>query len=297
MTLNKLNNRTYYIPGTTNIGVYMLSEKDCVLIDTTFYGKPAVKLLNIIKNKDLNVRYIIHTHGHIDHIGADDLLSQHYSFKIYATPYEKTFIRYPNLTQSFLTSSKPLPTLNVDLRGLIADEIKGSTLEIEHNNINIIKLPGHSREHIGIMTPDGILFAGDAIISPDLIDNIKIPYLYDVNKFNKSLYKIKKLSSTKKVEKVVPGHGKVIANSFTHIVDMNLNKIEKLMNLLLNILKKKPLTLEKIIKQFNKKLGINNKVSSHFITKSCLMSFLIYFMEKNRVETIFKENLLYYRLV
>ena len=296
MDLTKLNNNSYMINNSTNLGLYMFNDRDCLLVDTPYPGRPTKKLLNLLKDEKLNLKYIINTHGHIDHFGGNELLAENFSLDVYTSPYEKAFISHPELTHSFLTASKPIPDLATNLDGMDVKEIRNKSLKLDNTNFEIVELPGHSRGHIGVLTEDKILYAGDAMLAPSIIKQLKIPYFYDIDKFRDSLSKIKNLYQNNKMEVLVPSHGKPIDGNFEEAVDLNLKKVQSLLKLLLKILETKPLSLEKIIVEFNKKFNITEGIPNHFITRACIMSFLSYFIENNKVKTIFKDNLLHYQL-
>ena len=296
MDLVQLKNRSYLLKNSTNIGLYMFNDKDCLLVDTSYPGKTAEKLLKFLKEEGLNVKYIINTHGHIDHFGANELLAKNFSLEVFASDYEKSFIKFPDSTHSFLTAAKPISALATGLEGMEVNEIKGDYLNLENHKFKIIELPGHSRSHIGVLTEDKILYGGDAMLAPSIIEQIKIPYFYDIEKFRKSILKIKELYEKDKMDIYVPSHGKMIKKDFTKAVELNLKKVENLLDLVLSILKDEPLNLEKIIKKINIKFNITEGIPNHFITRACIMSFLSYFIEKNKVETVFKDNLLKYKL-
>ena len=297
MDLVQLKNNSYMLNNSTSIGVYMFNKKDCLLIDTPYPGKPSENLLNFLKKENFNVKYIINTHGHIDHFGGNELLAENFSLNVFTSSYERAFISQADLTHSFLTAAKPIPALETNLKGMKVKEIKNNSLCLDNCNFEIIELPGHSNGHIGVLTEDKVLYAGDAMLAPSIIEQIKIPYFYDIEKFRNSLSKIKKLYNKNKMEILVPSHGKPIKKDFEKAVDLNLKKIQSLLKLVLEILADKPLSLEKIILAFNKKFNITEGIPNHFITRACIMSFLSYFIEKDKIETIFKDNLLHYKKI
>ena len=297
MNFLKLKNKSHYIKKATNTGVYILSDNNCLLIDSSYPGKEANKLLNTLKEKKLNVKYIINTHGHIDHFGGNELLAEHFSLEVFASPYEKSFISYPDLSHSFLTSAKAMPSLRTNLKGLEVREIKNNEMKLDDNIFEIIELAGHSRGHIGVLSEDGVLYAGDALLAPSLIDQIKIPYFYDIEEFKKSLYKIKTLVEKKKIKTIVPSHGDVITENFDKSIEKNINKVQSLLENLVDILSEKALSMEKIILHYNEKFNIKDGLANYFITRACTMAFLSYLIEKNKVETIFKNNILHYKLI
>ena len=52
MELHHLKGNTYYIDGTTNIGLYKLNDKDCALIDSGF-AKVGPQIYEILKENKL----------------------------------------------------------------------------------------------------------------------------------------------------------------------------------------------------------------------------------------------------
>ena len=50
-----------------------------------------------------------------------------------------------------------------------------SALDFCGVRFGILQLPGHSAGHIGIVTPDGVAYLGDCLISQSEIDNAKLP--------------------------------------------------------------------------------------------------------------------------
>ena len=67
MELVKLRGHTYYIPGATNVGVYRYKNGFCTLVDTGLDKTTGKKILEVLDDNNLKVKYIINTHGHPDH--------------------------------------------------------------------------------------------------------------------------------------------------------------------------------------------------------------------------------------
>ena len=62
--------------GSFAANCYLVScqeTKEAVLIDP---GAEAKKILQIVKEAGVTVKYVLNTHGHIDHMGADAEVSQ-----------------------------------------------------------------------------------------------------------------------------------------------------------------------------------------------------------------------------
>ncbi|MGM0409625.1 MAG: MBL fold metallo-hydrolase [Bacillota bacterium] len=297
MKLMQISNHSYYLKNSTNIGIFMLNDKDCLLVDTSYPGNKGKKLLKYLKEEKLNVKYIINTHGHIDHFGANELLAKNFSLQVFASPYEAAFISYPDLSHSFLTSAKPFPKLQTGLKGMEVNKITENNIILDEFNFEIIDLPGHSKGHIGVVSEDKVLYAGDALMGKEVVEEIKLPYFYDIELFKKSLNKIKRLVGKGKITSILPAHGSLIRDDYKKIIDKNIAKVNHLLNSLLEILGESPLSLEKIIIEFSNSLNIKSGIPNHFITRACIMAFLSYLIENNKVETVIKDGLLQYKII
>ena len=40
--------------------------------------------------------------------------------------------------------------------------------------------PGHAPDHVCFVTPDGVCFAGDALMTPDVLETAKVPFAFDL---------------------------------------------------------------------------------------------------------------------
>ena len=128
--------------GYTAIGIYM-DGNSAILIDTGSEEKAS--LLTLLESHHLTPRAIINTHLHIDHIGCNKLLQEKFECPAYCPIEEIEDARYDAGVVSPNTPDGPCTT---------------------------IPLPGHSVAHQGVVTPDGVCFVGDAIMSV----RSKLPY-------------------------------------------------------------------------------------------------------------------------
>ena len=61
----------YFVVGPIDVNCYVISDDNGIgaVIDP---GGNAERILAYIKKENLDIRYVLNTHGHGDHIGADD---------------------------------------------------------------------------------------------------------------------------------------------------------------------------------------------------------------------------------
>lgn len=146
--------------GYTDIGIYV-DGNSAILIDTGSEETPA--LLSMLKRHHLTPKAILNPHLHIDHIGCNKLLQDTFECPIFCPLDEIEDARYDAGVVSPDTPIGPC---------------------------TMISLPGHSIAHQAVVTPDGVCFLGDAIMST----YSKMPYYQNVGEALDSMKKILDLS-------------------------------------------------------------------------------------------------------
>ncbi|MGB9642891.1 MAG: MBL fold metallo-hydrolase [Candidatus Ratteibacteria bacterium] len=197
--MNLLNSEVKIIKltvGQMATNCYLIYDNDnsTLMIDP---GADADSILTHIEKRKLNIRYIINTHGHYDHIGANhikNLLNNHVLLGIHKN--DEEYLKNPELNLSTLLGD-----------GYVSDSPDffledGQVIKVTEKIIlSVIHTPGH--------TPGSVcLKLGNFLLSGDLlfcggVGRTDIPggnerLLY------KSLYKISQLD---KNMIVLPGHG------------------------------------------------------------------------------------------
>lgn len=138
---------------------YIISKNGkAVIIDPGAEGK---KLNNFLEKNNLELKYIINTHGHFDHIAANGFLKEKTDAEIIAHPQADKKFKDPqfNLSQPFMNKNIVSPALDRAL-----DD--GEEIEFETLKLKVIYTPGHSEDGISIYIPEAkILFSGDCIFA------------------------------------------------------------------------------------------------------------------------------------
>jgi len=176
----------------------IVSSEGAVVVDTLPFPQETRQLLAFIRQRGLQVPYVINTHSHADHTngsylfeeatliahqGCREILRQHGQKVL-----EEAKAETPEVAEVRLR----LPSVTFD---------QGATLRLGDRTMQLIPLPGHTPDSIGVyVEEDKILFAGDAVMP--------VPYIVggDRMALMDSLRLIRKLG----LENIVQGHGEVI---------------------------------------------------------------------------------------
>lgn len=145
--------------GELMVKSYLVSDNNrAFIIDPGAEGK---RLYNYLKENNLELIYIINTHGHFDHIAANDFLKKKTGAEILAHP--DADIKFKdsklNLSQMFMNQTVYSPALD---RALVNQE----EINFESLKLKIIYTPGHSQDGITIYLPEEkMIFSGDCIFA------------------------------------------------------------------------------------------------------------------------------------
>lgn len=165
--------------NTALLGVYHVTEKDIVLIDTGYAKLDRAGLTAMIEDNGFRLLGVICSHAHFDHSGNVRYLQQRYGAKAAAHIIEAGISVNPDAYRAnyvALTYGKSREYFLEEC--FVADTIIGpedAWLDFCGARFGILQLPGHSAGHIGVVTPDNVAYVGDCLIDQQQIDNAKLP--------------------------------------------------------------------------------------------------------------------------
>jgi glyoxylase-like metal-dependent hydrolase (beta-lactamase superfamily II) len=188
MTLEQIAGAAHYLPGRVNIGV-IIGETEAAFIDTGLDEGGARKAAQAVEEMGLTVAAILNTHAHADHCGGNAFLRKRTKAKIYASAVEAALIEHTELEPFYLFGAAPFPA--IDSKWFHAaptpvDRLLEGTLRLCGADLEIVPLPGHSINQVGILTSE-VAFLGDALMAPDILERYPIQYCYDVCVHRKTL--------------------------------------------------------------------------------------------------------------
>lgn len=292
MDLIKINGGTYYIDGATNVGLFVFKNKFCLMVDTCINTSGAKKLDAVISQNGFHPKYIINTHNHKDHCYGNAYFKETYPGLVtYASGKEKLLIENPDLRDLTLYSAANIKD-TVDSKICPVDcAIDKGTNKIADAKFEIIALPGHSTDQIGVVTEDKVCFLGDSLFSDDIMEKYKLPYFIDIKKALESLDTIKEIDA----DYFVAGHinkvldkGEIIILSQNNIDNINRNIDE------ITVFLEQPMTREDLLENLIVYHEMPVKYSEYFVYLASLSGFLNYLLSKNRIQYSIESGKLFY---
>ena len=134
--------------------VYDEATREAAVIDP---GDNAKSILHAVNEEQLNVRYVLLTHAHFDHILAAQAVKEKYNIPIYACRQEEEMLREPsiNMTVHYGQGCSIVP--DVFLEDLDVIRLAGFSVQMIHT-------PGHTKGSCCYYLKDeGVLFSGDTV--------------------------------------------------------------------------------------------------------------------------------------
>ncbi|MDD5136913.1 MAG: MBL fold metallo-hydrolase [Candidatus Omnitrophica bacterium] len=143
-----------FIVGPLAVNAYVLADaasKEACLIDP---GADHRKIKAFITKNGFDLKFIINTHGHGDHIGSNE----HFHVPIYIHSLDEDFLADAdkNLSRAFFFSIKSPPASR-----LLKD---GDSIELGNIRLDVLHTPGHTPGSISLKF-NGIVFTGDTLFN------------------------------------------------------------------------------------------------------------------------------------
>lgn len=181
--------------------------KDAVVLDP---GGDGEMLESAISNMGANVKSILLTHGHLDHVGGVEYLADKFNVPFYISKIDEEYMEKDNYVFGSIRNAN----------GYLEDE---NTLSFGSINVKVIHTPGHTKGGLCFLIEDK-LFTGDTLFQgsigrtdfmggsfPEIINSIKT----------------KLLPLGDEIE-VYPGHGPKSSIGYEKRYNMYLNDYDSL---------------------------------------------------------------------
>ena len=186
------------VVGPLEVNCYIIWDpetKEGAVIDPGAEGK---RIVRIIEVEGIDLKYIINTHGHVDHIGANaDVKRAFPDAKLVIHTLDEPLLK--NALNSFIApmvGAKASPDPDQLLE-------EGDTITIGKTTLEVIHTPGHTKGSICLYDGEGIMFTGDTLFAGS-VGRVDLP----MSEPEKLIPSIKnKLLKYPDDTVILPGHG------------------------------------------------------------------------------------------
>jgi glyoxylase-like metal-dependent hydrolase (beta-lactamase superfamily II) len=273
---------TWYIENPARVGIY-LDGTDVWLIDSGYSDTAAELILDIITAYGWKLNSIIVTHSHPDHSGGCSWLKQKTGCRIYAHGLNTALIQHPVVHPALSYGGYPCGVIRG--KGMMADPCTAKEMA-EHipPGLEIIPLPGHFFDMVGIRTNDDVVFLADSICSESILKRYVITFLYDAEAYIETLEKIADMEASL----FVPSH---VAPTKDIRELALLNKINVL-SVADDIISwcSTPVTFEKLLQKVFSEYQRTMNFEQYCLVGSTLHSYLAWLKNSGRVQTTFYDS-------
>ena len=287
--LKHLIGRSYCLETpAASLGLYLGDDNHCLLIDSgeAAYGQQVV---NMIHQQGWRVSALISTHAHADHCGANQIIADTFGAAVYASAAEKVFLENPWLIPYTLFSAHPPRSLAnrfiVPPASPKVDVLEPGTRVISGISLNIIDLGGHTPGHIGVMTPDGILFVGDSLLSSQSYQTFPCLVMADVAKQLASLDLLEKIH----FKELCLAHGGC-SDQPGSLIDQNRVWLKELINDVLLALPGQLLSREEIVGRIIAGRTLPVNTTQYYLVWSTVSAVISYLLDNHLIKTTYHPN-------
>jgi hydroxyacylglutathione hydrolase len=189
-----VSNIVRLIVGEMGTNCYFLeSNNEIAIIDPGFEPERIYNKVKVLKGK---TKYIINTHGHIDHTGANVKLKEYTGAKILVHHRDAELLTQPSKNLAFFLG-EPVATCQADV--LLHE---GEVVEVGEEKLKVVHTPGHTKGSMCLVTNE-FAFTGDTLF----IDSIGRTDFPDGSERDilGSLRRLKEILTDKMA--IYPGHG------------------------------------------------------------------------------------------
>ncbi len=133
--------------------VYCENTLECAVVDP---GADPGKIIRTIAEKEVKPVVLVNTHGHVDHVGANKDIKDHYDVPLLIHNEDMPMLQNVLLSEiAFLLGSQASPDPDSFLN-------EGDEVHFGEASLRVLHTPGHSRGSVSLQG-EGILLSGDTL--------------------------------------------------------------------------------------------------------------------------------------
>lgn len=296
ISLKSVKGNSYYSDGYLSIGAY-IHNNAAILFDSGNDENSAKDVHAALQEKGYEVTAIINTHCHADHCGGNHFFQKkNPQLKVYAAHDEKEAIENPHAApRCFCMGAAPFAGLKnkwlaPQKSSFVTHEItsyQDQTIEIDGAQFKIITLQGHTHGSVGIITPDNVLYSGDALFGADTLAKHPILLYTDIAS---TFASFKKLSALQ-IDACVMYHGGQI-NNLAQVVKQHEDNILAIKDSVFGLIKEQALSIDELTQKIMQKYAVPNNIISFTLTQTAMRAYVTYLESEKLIELVVSDGLL-----
>ena len=299
MNLINISGNTFYIRGGTNTGLYLFDDNSALIIDPGLSGARPNKIIKILNERNIELKYIINTHEHNDHFGACSQFKEYYKdVEILSSEEAKLYIEKLELFSKYIMGGKSNIFMDEKLKNRSPKDISIDTvitegiLSINNKKFEVFNFKGHTPGSIGVLTDDKVLFVGDLLVGEEMLSKYDFLFLQDVEEYLKSLDIVKSLD----FNYIVLAHGKKVLdkNDTILLIEKHKQAVHKYLCQIIENLKV-PMNVDTLLKKIIKENELTYNYKEYYFFRTSLVSFISYLADLDKINYKLEDSdLLYY---
>lgn len=291
--LRQAGPRTWYVYCHDIFGFYQLNDTDVCMIDTGRSDEAADFAISVIEEKGWNLKFIINTHTHIDHIGGNKKLMAHYGVPAYATNIDRMFAEYEILEPSYMFGGRPSKMIQQVF--LHPGDIGFKDLEDFQlpEGLEIMEMPGHTFGMVGVKTGDGVWFVSDALMNRKALVKYSFGFLIDVEKYLHTLEVLAQLEGSY----FIPAHGDSMGEEIASLAEENIANIKGHIDFILESCGPEGKNVDLVVRDVLLKYGMKCNEIQYTLVASTVRCYLTYLQDAGKLECFGEDGLIKWKVI
>lgn len=295
MEMRWLTEQTGYIDNPSAVGVCRIGASSCLLIDTGLDADAAKKILRLLEAEGLTPSHVLNTHSHADHCGGNQGIQKRVGARFLASAGEKSYIEWPGTEPHYLFGAYPPKVLRSKFLqakpSVIHETVTPGKLILEGAEFEILSLPGHSPDMVGVKTSDGVCFLADAVFDRTIVEKYGMLYHYRLEQVYETLDILESLEA----DHYVLSHGGH-RTSLREDLAANREGLDRVNRQILEAARD-GVSREALHQQLVLSIGIEETLPTYFLNDSLLGSHLGYLISRGEMEIGIEKGIAMYRTV